>query len=1734
VQYIVSQTHYNTETEHKPGGTAIWINPLLSRHISGKLQDLLGRWTGVKLRTKSGNILILSIYQPPTGESSKGSISVISQQKRWILDQQQHNNTNQSQLTEITDSMVCKRFRNDLNRLIAEQQKLGFQIIIGGDFNEHNTTNSVLTDIQETHYLQNAMEKHNLHNQETYKHSHHILDKMFCAHKFYHRLSNAKLMGYHTPIHTDHQPLSAHFQLHATPSTQINSSARKLISSNMTIVTKYLQYKYNRMLTERLFDRIEQFSKGPVNKEEADSIDTTIIQISLDAEKKIRAYPDNGWNTQIPKLKKALNEINHRIKTILKTTKHTKSQIQEAIQQKKQVIRQFKVQQNQGYQIRHEEMQLKIEKLATEKEKNKKLIIHLKRMLYLEKKKLTFRKIKYQTKDNFQTPTRLQIQQQDGSIEEITNIEDIAQKVSQYNMTHYSQAQDTPLAQYDNSEEFFQTAQETTTDPTIRDILGKLAQNLFQSQLKEIPDMITEVEWKKKILKWPENTTTSPSGFHLGHYKALYKPHKWYFEETGDKKQKMDSKQQQMAQANLQFINTLLKSGISLHRWTTAHSIVLFKDKNNQLLNRIRNIHIYEADYNAILKIQWSKAIHQAEKEKIIHPSQFGSRKKKTAHDPVLLEILQQELTRMTHKTYAQINYDAQACYDRIIPLLASTVSQRYGVSQNILDIFHQTTNKMKFIVKIGATVTTSVYGNDNTTPFYGTGQGSGNSPHIWTMLSSELVKIHEDMTEGAQYQDPSQSHKVSMHMTAYVDDTNSHYSCNNTQTESEIHSTLSHIASTWEKVLHVLGGKLSNTKCTYYLNRWQYSSTGHPQIIQHRPDNIKIQTTQDIITIRGLSSQEKHRTLGYHQSTEQITQHQTQLYKDKIEENISIMKKTALTYTEFNTYYTSIFTPRILYTAALSTAPSSQTKKLMEAITQPTLRKKGFHGSTPSEIAVGLKKLGGLQMLDIYAHQGAVKALQIIKLNNTQQQTGKLFRIAYQWWRYEIGIEQCPFTVTETQINLEYSNSKWFNEIWKFLHEFEISIHIKSHWPNPLREKDRYLMDIAQEQKLPTKSLRLINQCRLYLQVLTISDITNPQGTQIDISFYTWKDAHPMKTRWSKTNYPKPNKSAWTYWRSMLDTITHTNSRRLKTVLGKWREKWYKHRRIYKHYFDQGNTYQICNHICKQMGMQEDKTSKQHKLSSQAVPAIYTLTGITLKSDLLENQDNKIPIQPQVPRVFPTKVIIATDASVHSPEAAFAWIITDHKGRTITSHASKITELDISSYRAEAYGILDVIEFIQTLGDKIKEWVLYCDNEALINQLNTIQDHEEIPTEWTDSDIIANIKERIIDGGIFRHVKGHQQLTTENNTKIEVRLNILVDSMANQAIHSSMSTKSTPDKSYIQIGQKRIFKLKDIKDHCARQQFHQYQRHKYGNDLYQTINWDIYEYIASRISQSMALIKMIHSLSPTMERQHQQRLVDTANCPLCTKHVETIHHVLKCQSNPYNYVASIDEMRKRSGCKEVHKETFETLVHSIMQEIQPNTDTVPIEQVTIGWKRIIQGKITKDCQQWIAAQIRLSTNNEKQIGNLILIIIQQWKKAWEYRNDSITHDTTRQQNNNGYNKDELEYLYENKQYISTHNKGFLMTTKEEHEQKSSAQIKNWLYMHFQTMKTDIQQNTSKQHPDDNATIRSQNSIHDRAENVPSKHPDDNTIIHSKNSRQERTENVPCEAYQAPLPGPSE
>jgi hypothetical protein len=49
--------------------------------------------------------------------------------------------------------------------------------------------------------------------------------------------------------------------------------------------------------------------------------------------------------------------------------------------------------------------------------------------------------------------------------------------------------------------------------------------------------------------------------------------------------------------------------------------------------------------------------------------------------------------------------------------------------------------------------------------PIYGTGQGSGNSPIIWCIITSTLFRCHEAKSHGATFSSPNKSTSVSLSM---------------------------------------------------------------------------------------------------------------------------------------------------------------------------------------------------------------------------------------------------------------------------------------------------------------------------------------------------------------------------------------------------------------------------------------------------------------------------------------------------------------------------------------------------------------------------------------------------------------------------------------------------------------------------------------------------------------------------------------------------------------------------------------------------------------------------------------------------------------------------------------------------------------------------------------------------------------------------------------------------------
>jgi hypothetical protein len=130
---------------------------------------------------------------------------------------------------------------------------------------------------------------------------------------------------------------------------------------------------------------------------------------------------------------------------------------------------------------------------------------------------------------------------------------------------------------------------------------------------------ITEKEMMDKYKFWPESTTTSPSGHHLGHYCALLPG----LRTTTTKGRELDSMRTDLVRLHHQMLDYTLRHGHSFQRWKKVVNVMLEKDPGNPKIHRLRVIHLYKADYNLFLGVKWRALVHHCEDNQLLHPSMY-------------------------------------------------------------------------------------------------------------------------------------------------------------------------------------------------------------------------------------------------------------------------------------------------------------------------------------------------------------------------------------------------------------------------------------------------------------------------------------------------------------------------------------------------------------------------------------------------------------------------------------------------------------------------------------------------------------------------------------------------------------------------------------------------------------------------------------------------------------------------------------------------------------------------------------------------------------------------------------------------------------------------------------------------------------------------------------------------------------------------------------------------------
>jgi len=150
-----------------------------------------------------------------------------------------------------------------------------------------------------------------------------------------------------------------------------------------------------------------------------------------------------------------------------------------------------------------------------------------------------------------------------------------------------------------------------------------------------------------------------------------------------------------------------------------------------------------------------------------------------------------------------------------------------------------------------------------------------------------------------------------------------------------------------------------------------------------------------------------------------------------------------------------------------------------------------------------------------------------------------------------QVGSIQPFFTLPYPTYHSLIDNT-WITDVWKFAHRAKLGIEIEKQWtPKLPRQHDCAWMDLALMLHFDTYQLRCINTCRLYLKVITISDVTNAKGDRVLPHMVQGQPAIQRSSTLLWPSIPRPPKTFWQHWRILLQHLG--TDYKLSQPLGPW-----------------------------------------------------------------------------------------------------------------------------------------------------------------------------------------------------------------------------------------------------------------------------------------------------------------------------------------------------------------------------------------------------------------------------------------------------------------------------------------------------------------------------------------------------------------------------------------------------
>lgn len=389
--------------------------------------------------------------------------------------------------------------------------------------------------------------------------------------------------------------------------------------------------------------------------------------------------------------------------------------------------------------------------------------------------------------------------------------------------------------------------------------------------------------------------------------------------------------------------------------------------------------------------------------------------------------------------------------------------------------------------------------------------------------------------------------------------------------------------------------------------------------------------------------------------------------------------------------------------------------------LTETLLPRIGLNRHFPRVLCYASTYFGGSGILHLPLEQGISHMLFIIgHLRTVTQATATLIQLL-ETIQFQSGLfPPLPPPIMEYSEPLSYIDAPWLETARDTLRRISGKLVIPQ-LPKmkPLRTNDQSLMEMAISFRFSTDDLRRINNCRSFLRVTSIAEISNNSGTKL---LQTIAEK-PITSAWLDTVSTShlqwaiqecPGSSARKTWFKFLQKLIKPGTARtLKEPLGNWHSTFSEHRQW--HFLQQDDTVlhqdQVYRLKCDQRHYQYDlvtnTTLMQHSNPHPFTPDAISQATITSDrhpresttiiepaptskhwwNDFLEysNLDKTLVLY----KLQATSTVhIISDGSHNYDTDTFGWLLATDTEIVAEGYRHCPQSLNPSSYRAEAYGM--------------------------------------------------------------------------------------------------------------------------------------------------------------------------------------------------------------------------------------------------------------------------------------------------------------------------------------------------------------------------------------------------------------------------------------------------------------